>query len=517
VLGHKISYVGGYTRTVFDRNGTGGDDGNLLVGHSVYQVSTQVSTQTTHELRVASDGPGHLIDYTFGYFHSKGRSRSFTDQTQVFLRGAFGPSATNPDPTLLNLRYTLPLSTIVPPGGVTENSFFASATIHVGSKTEITLGGRYLLLHQNIQLTSSIASGFVVATQDFGLPCSALGAGLVTSNYPGFCDFPVGPIGVVAGFRKDAKYKPFVYSASASHHFTDDILAYATVASSYRLGFVNIGVSNGNNDPVLQRLSLPTPEKSTSFELGLKTKWLDNRLRLNVSGFYQKFKGLLYQTPPVPYRSVNGPSDGVSVFGFNTNANAIVKGVNIDLAFQPTPNWSISGGFNYSKANVDNDTIPCRDANFDGVADNGTPTLQDFKNHNTYVALCKSKEAITRDPLWNATLQSEFSQPIGAAEGYVRGLLTYYPKNPRRSPGFTVDNYALLNLYTGIRSPDGAWDVGIFARNITNTGVQLSRGLNDVSQGNSAADFFGPSGYVRASYTPPRQFGINVRYAFGSR
>lgn len=114
-------------------------------------------------------------------------------------------------------------------------------------------------------------------------------------------------------------------------------------------------------------------------------------------------------------------------------------------------------------------------------------------------------------------MQSEYEQPLGSIDGYLRGLLNYNSSNPRRSPGFTVQDYALINLYAGVRDPDGAWDVGLFVRNVANAGVQLSRGLNDVAQGDAAAGFFGLSGYRRVSYTPPRQLGIQARFAFGSR
>lgn len=513
IFGHRLSYIGGYYENRFDRLASL-DDGNLIRGTGAFQDSVQTGNVVSQEVRIASE-PGKFLDYTFGYFYSRTKSDATTLQPQVYLPGAFGPAQPF-DPGALNFDYVLPL-TVRAPNSRTEHSFFATGTLHPGPRTEITLGGRYLILKQSSNIVSSLGGGLAVATPSFGLPCGALAPGLIASQYPGYCDAAVPAPGIVGDFRKSEKQKPFVYNASISHRFTDDILAYGTVASSYRLGFFNIGVNNGDNDPRLQQLAFPGPEKSTSYELGLKTSWFDNRLRLNVAAFYQKFKGMLFQTPSVPYLSVAGTQRQVNSFGFNVNADAIVKGFNVDAAFQPSRNFSITAGLAYAKAKVDNDEVPCRDLNFDGIPDPaGSPSVTDFQNAGVYVALCRTNQVITRDPLWKGTLQSEWLHPINpVADAYVRGLLTYYSSNPYRNSGFTVDNYALLNLYAGVRSPNGAWDLGIFVRNATNTGKQLSRGEDDVNL--SGAIPFGDAGYRLTSYTPPRQFGISLRYAFGSR
>jgi iron complex outermembrane receptor protein len=102
-------------------------------------------------------------------------------------------------------------------------------------------------------------------------------------------------------------------------------------------------------------------------------------------------------------------------------------------------------------------------------------------------------------------------------EGYLRGLATYRPANDRHDAGFTVDSYALVNLYAGIRSPHGAWDVGVFAKNAFNNGTQLSRSATEVEAIGNSLTTFGDLGYRPVTYTPPRQFGLQARYSFGSR
>jgi iron complex outermembrane receptor protein len=81
-------------------------------------------------------------------------------------------------------------------------------------------------------------------------------------------------------------------------------------------------------------------------------------------------------------------------------------------------------------------------------------------------------------------------------------------------------------MYLGIRSPGGAWEVSVFAKNIANTGRVLTRDdipLSTAAQVLAPPTFRTtvgtnfPTSYVDVTYTQPREIGLNVRYAFGSR
>jgi iron complex outermembrane receptor protein len=102
-------------------------------------------------------------------------------------------------------------------------------------------------------------------------------------------------------------------------------------------------------------------------------------------------------------------------------------------------------------------------------------------------------------------------------DGYVRGLLTYYPRNGNASQGFVANSYALLNLYVGVRDPDNLWDVSLFAKNLTNTRVTLSRDFAALSEAGNVTSTFGSSGYYATTFTAPLQVGLSVRYSVGSR
>ena len=119
-------------------------------------------------------------------------------------------------------------------------------------------------------------------------------------------------------------------------------------------------------------------------------------------------------------------------------------------------------------------------------------------------------------------MQSEYTHPFSdGVNGSLRGLVTYYPENKRAEPGFTVDNYSLVNLYAGVRSQDGARELSLFAKNAFNTDEITDQGVDQLQTGPTQR-FFGAnvplnSGYVNSVSTREREVGVNVRYAFGSR
>jgi iron complex outermembrane receptor protein len=123
-----------------------------------------------------------------------------------------------------------------------------------------------------------------------------------------------------------------------------------------------------------------------------------------------------------------------------------------------------------------------------------------------------------------ATLTSEYRMPVSdTIEGYVRGLVNFNG-NSRVDPTNVYDDlnsYGLVNLYTGIRAFDGAWSISLFAKNLFDTTKTLTRGdplftsYRNIAAGGAATTY--TSTYNAVTTNAPREFGINVRYAFGSR
>jgi len=516
VGGQKLSYVGEYLHSIANLV-TAQDFVNQVVRYAGNQPLDQLGIRTTQELRLSSVKPVFgLIDYTVGAYHSYSVGKLELGFPASFLPGAFGPPSAQ-SPSSFDSRYVLPL-TVTGPTRLSEMSAFANATVHISPRTELSVGGRYVISSKKASdILGVVGSGIIAVNVPVPASfCTAIGA--IGSTYTGSCDFPVPTVGTVFSSNVRQNEHPVLYTASLSHRFSDDFLVYANTGSSFRLGPTNtIGINNASNDPTLQRLVYLPSETSRSYEIGFKSTLFQRRLRLNVAAFHQDFKNYIFRTLPTPYLSDSGTSVTVQTTTFTAPVDAVVNGIDVDATLQLGRNFSIGASFSYANSHIANALAPCRDSNFDGVPDTGTATVAQFQAAGQSIAMCKSKASISQSAPWNLTLQSEYSTALSSnVDGFVRGLLNYYPTNTRASLNFVTRSYGILNLYAGIRSPKGEWEVSVFAKNALNTQRLLSRDFGYFDY-NNLSDTFGQSGYNGVTYTPQREFGLNVRYMFGSR
>jgi iron complex outermembrane receptor protein len=507
IFGQHLSYVGSYMN---QKNkivgGTLHDLGNLLPGVDFKNTSFSVFESTTQEIRLASDpAPNRLYDYTLGAFYRYEKTSGGFLQDASLLAGSFGPPTAAPNLAAYDPSYTVRANTSFP-GSLQETSLFGSLTLHLGANTELTAGARHIwaITQQNLDID------VLPANINLGAPIPCALAHLSPGAAPGLC---VVPGSTPPSTRNRASETPDIYNISLSHHFSRDFLVYADTGTSYRPPPVTIGLQGAvatTTDPRFSSLVDHPAEHARSYEVGIKSTWFDGRARLNAAVYRQKFSNLPVYVPNILYfnTAANRGAGAVSTFSFTQSVNALVQGFDIDAAVQITHDWSVGLQGSYADGKIKNSLVPC---NIAGVTLNATDL----------VSLCPGGSS-SQLPLWNASLQSEYTRPVADnMDGFLRGLFTYYPENKRQEPGLTVDNYGLLNLYAGMRSHDGAWEVSIFARNALNT-----RKATDISpvQENLTAQLTGaynsliqPSGYFQTSMTPPREVGVSFHYALGSR
>ncbi|HTJ62692.1 MAG TPA: OmpA family protein [Alphaproteobacteria bacterium] len=126
----------------------------------------------------------------------------------------------------------------------------------------------------------------------------------------------------------NVNYYNFNYNASLNFQFTDDIMGYVRFSSGYKAGGFNARVTDATSSLVYN------PEKATAYEIGIKTEWLDHRLRFNATGFYTDYADL----------QVNQYTGGV---GTTTNANAYYEGFELESQFIPFKELALDGSIGY--------------------------------------------------------------------------------------------------------------------------------------------------------------------------
>jgi iron complex outermembrane recepter protein len=539
--GQKLSYVGSYwTFALNGGNNSLVDSANQVPGitnanpvpRQDFQFYTpgDIEHNSTHELRIASETPiADFIDYTAGAFFRRTYNQVNNVQVATFLPGSFGSPLGAPDPFTYNPNYTLPIY-IQGPVAEKETSEFASVTFHVLKDTELTLGGRHIKYEKRGYIVANlITNGVFLALPAYfpppnglglpaGVPCSAAHLG---STYPNTCDVPAS---LAIRNTTALPYTPqnlddntWIYNASLSHKFFDNLLTYVTIGSSWRPPGIAVGINNAANDPTLNSLITLKSEHSTDYELGTKWTFLENRGRLNLAIFHQKYKNFIYSGLPVTYLSDNGATTAPAQFSFTSNPDAVINGVNLETGYLITRQWSVALNATYANGHLTGSEIPCNPP-----GGSFPPTAPP-----PYVYLCPSNASTSVAPNFNSALQSEYHMPmpvLNNTEGFVRGLWNYYGSNPHASQYYTAPGYGIVNFFVGLRSPNRAWEAMLFAKNAfdaqpvllsTVGGPQLN--TSNLNLPYPAGGGFGNSGYYSTMVAPRREFGITFTYAFGSR
>jgi iron complex outermembrane receptor protein len=479
--------------------------------NNMAQSNHSTSNQRSLEVRLSSDERLFgMVDYVVGGLINKSIVPfNLWSNTPLFAGAAppFGPLA------------AVSVSNIVQAADTIERSAFGNVNVHLGEATELSGGIRFISYKTDSLITLQTAA----ASPPAPLP---------------------------GGNHKESLHAT-IYSASIKHRFNDNIMVYANTGSSWRPSAQTNGIIDGISG--LDRFPFGNlaaalhldPEKSKSYEIGFKTEWLDRRLHLNVSAYHQTFKNYFYSSPLVRVAqrvaigaggtaTTPGPND---TYAFNTlqilavNVPAKVDGVEGDFGFQATPDWNISGTFAYSRSKIKNGAVPCNlpaAAPFYGV--NGAAFVA--ANGGQQYGTCGANFRAGNSAPFQASLQSEYSHELtDKLSAFIRGLATYNSrsKNDPTNPIDDIKAYGLVNLFLGVRGPEGSWELTGYAKNVFNTQRVLTRDelplstpytvLNFNAQGQiiGATGGAGITSYRAITMTAPREFGLNLRVSFGSR
>jgi iron complex outermembrane receptor protein len=520
--GQKLSYVGSYDRLHL-RSLASSDGNDLIPGYDYDDLTNTKEQQWSQELRLSSvERLFGRFDYTVGAFYNKQLVAGYSYSPSSFLTGAFGP----PGNQVLgppNNAFTL-YTDVLTPSHVAEYAGYGSLTFHLDNQTEVTGGIRYSTEQRDFDTEIVFPPTHIIALPPSvnslcGASIAALAnndifPGVVGAPYPGYCSSSyVRPTDNEQSYHS---YHPVIYNVEASHHFNDDLMAYVRVGSSFRPGNLQIGTVLGSATvPSLQPYNFPGPEKSTTYEGGVKWEFLNHRVLFDIDYYHQVYKGLFFTTPEFYFLSVSSVPNtppAVSANSVTLNVPAKVDGIELNTSARITPHWNVTGVLSWTNGHLSDATIPC------SPPVSGVPTVAYFQAHNEQIFSCRSSTSTSTFPRWNFNIQSQYDQPINSnLNAFIRGLLYYYPSNPFSSPPYVVPAYATLDLYLGLRNPGSQWEASLYGKNLTNDQTVTSLGFSDAVSGSLAALAGTSSGYYTTAHTPRREYGLTFRYAFGSR
>jgi iron complex outermembrane receptor protein len=207
------------------------------------------------------------------------------------------------------------------------------------------------------------------------------------------------------------------------------------------------------------------PETVNNFELGIKSQWLDNRLRINASVYRMRYRD--------KQELVNNTLTGVlSIFNAG---KASVDGGELELAYKPA-SW-LDLGATYSHVDGRYDSFVLGAVNNTGNPLSNAPRSQ-------YGASA------------NISIPVPFGYLVGAASHAWKAS---YNTGAANDLNLQLPAYGLTNLSAGVESRDRVWRLLAWVKNASDTTYLLTRSTQ----------------VVRARYAgEPRTFGLSLAARF---
>jgi len=280
------------------------------------------------------------------------------------------------------------------------------------------------------------------------------------------------------------------YRASVEHHFTPDVMGFATFATGYKGQAYDI--SSGFN--LVRQNSGPTKaEKSRDWEVGMKSQFLDRRVTVNTTAFTTTFDNFQAQ-------GIETLADGTSNFRLSNVGKLRTRGVELEGAVRASSDFNFSGGVTYSDARILSFPFAqCYPGQTAALGCVGTPTRQNLAGYRPAQA-----------PLWKASLSGEYTPTLTSSlQGLLQVAYTYQSQinfGLNNDPETIQKGYGITNLSLGVRDSAGRWEVAGFVNNLFDKQYFYNITNSFGNQGNAEAvqsyvpRDFRRYGGVRASY-----------------
>ena len=416
--------------------------------------------QTSHELRFASDF-SELVDFVAGFY--------YFEQHYVLEQNLHGLLGGAPDPFASNVSGVF---------GRSEQwhdqwAIFGQANWHITDRLTLVTGARY-----------------TEETKDFfhcGVGFGDAATRTCFPNMPGEPDITFdsdtdigdGPF-QNPGTNTWSNVSPKV---AIEFQLTDDIFTFASWTRGFRSGGFN---GRGNTTSTAGPFN---EEKADSYEVGVKMDLFEDKLRLNIAGFWTEYQDL--------QRTIIRPAPGSGGQETVTEnaADARSRGFEVEITAIPAEGFTINGSIGF----LDADTVNwCADLNGPLV-----PTPAGKEECGEVVPILSGGELrpfnnagleILRAPKWTFRLNPVYEIPVGnagyltfSAEWIYRSSMNLVaaglpPGETTGIPGFSDAYYAaarrekahIFNANITWEDIESRYRISFFMKNITNELYQQS-------------------------------------------
>lgn len=259
------------------------------------------------------------------------------------------------------------------------------------------------------------------------------------------------------------------------YELSDTAQAFATVSEGFKSGGFNGRLAEGQLEPYDE-------ETLISYEIGLKSQWLDDRLRANAAVFHTDYEDLQVS-------SFEATPDGSTFLPIFTNAGeASIQGVELELTALVTERLSMIANLGYLDAQYD-EFLAGTDADTGEVID------------------VSDQREIVNAPQWDSFVRFAYDLPLASGGGFTLATdwafrdKTYLEVNS--SENLAQGAHSVYNASIAYDSADGRWRVMLGGKNLT-----------DEEYRTHAFDLSAFPGVELGYYNPPPTWSLTGSYDF---
>jgi iron complex outermembrane receptor protein len=284
------------------------------------------------------------------------------------------------------------------------------------------------------------------------------------------CQVPVvDRIGGACYARYRTKRDAWTYTLGADYAVTPDVMAYAKTSRGFRSGSVN-----QRGSAVAGSFAPYDPEFVRDYEVGIKSDWLDHRLRLNLAAYQSNYRDLQRGIPTVT-------PEGAALSLIQNAASARVRGAELLTTVVPVRDLELSLGAAYTDPN--------------------------YKEYRDGLGRDLSTQHFDSTPMWTATLSGSYTLRMNAFDVRFNGNLAYRSSAHQFPDAPVQDRFNIQKEYTlangRISFLKGDYELAVWGRN-----------LFDKIYKAAVLDLRGTLGYATAYPGEPRTYGVELQAKF---
>jgi len=333
----------------------------------------------------------------------------------------------------------------------TSKAVYAQADYNITPDLRVTFGARFTQEKKKVNSAGEEFFGTGITTPEGMEAVFGTGVGLMRTS-----------------FNAKDKWNSFSPKFSVDYQVTDDVMVYASASRGFKSG--------GFNGRLTDRAQPFDPETMWSYEGGFKAMFADERVRLNMAGFYNDYKNFQLS------RFTSDPMTGAFVSVFDNAGSATIYGVEGEATALVTDSFQITGNFGYLHSKYDN-------------------LLGDFD-----IDVSSSRHLVNA-PRWTGRVGFTYDYDLAGLGSVTLGSAVSYRSKTyltvSSSEILAQNEFALVEASLSYVSPDEHWNIIVSGQNLT-----------DKKYREHGFDLSAAPGVQLGYYGTPRTYSVNLRYMF---